>query len=128
MQSGQVRQMQSRLSACSTKSGQCDGLSQARVQDPHRGPKQVDKSFDYRGNRGRQLALTKVLKVMSIFSRLGLLAIAVALALPATTLQQLGLDEMAQKSTSIVRGHVSGTYVAARGSNTYTFYTVDVVE
>lgn len=46
----------------------------------------------------------------------------------ATTLQQLGLDDMIQKSTAIVRGRVQSTGGVIRGSSIYTHYTVQVVE
>ncbi|MGH8323719.1 MAG: hypothetical protein ACRETD_07990, partial [Steroidobacteraceae bacterium] len=46
----------------------------------------------------------------------------------ATTLQQLSLDDMIQKSTAIVRARVTGTYTAARGRIIYTHYTVQVTE
>ena len=46
----------------------------------------------------------------------------------ATTLQQLSLDDMAQKSTAIVRGTVQFTHGAIHGGNIYTHYTIQVVE
>jgi hypothetical protein len=46
----------------------------------------------------------------------------------ATTLQQLGLDDMTQKSTTIVRGVVQLTHGAVHNGNIYTHYTVQVVE
>ena len=53
---------------------------------------------------------------------------ALALCLGATTLQQLSLDEMAQKSTGVVVGKVTGSHTATRGNSIYTFYTVQVIE
>jgi hypothetical protein len=57
---------------------------------------------------------------------LGLLA---ALApLPATTLQQLSLDDMIRLSTVIVHGKTQQTVSAYRGSIIYTHYQVQVSE
>lgn len=47
---------------------------------------------------------------------------------PATTLEQLTLDEMAQKSTAIVVARVTGSRAAARGGNIYTYFQLQVVE
>ena len=54
----------------------------------------------------------------------------VAMCLPghATTLQRLGLDDMIQKSTAIVRGTVQKTYSAVHNSVIYTHYQVSVSE
>jgi len=46
----------------------------------------------------------------------------------ATTLQQLSLDDMAHKSTTIVRGAVRMTQGEIRSGSIYTHYTVQVVE
>ncbi len=46
----------------------------------------------------------------------------------AATLEQLSFDEMVEKSTSIVRGRVIGTYTTAKGSLIYTHYRVLVSE
>jgi len=46
----------------------------------------------------------------------------------ATTLQQLGLDDMIQKSTAIVRGRVQSSGGVIHGSSIYTRYTVQIVE
>jgi hypothetical protein len=46
----------------------------------------------------------------------------------ATTLQQLSLDDMTQKSTAIVRGVVQLTHGSIHNGNIYTHYTVQVVE
>lgn len=46
----------------------------------------------------------------------------------ATILQQLTLDEMAQKSTSIVRARVSGSTEVARGADVFTIYRVETLE
>jgi hypothetical protein len=48
--------------------------------------------------------------------------------LVATTLQQLSLADLAQQSTSIVRGNLQPSYTALRGSVIYTHYTVQVTE
>ena len=54
--------------------------------------------------------------------------IAISLSVLGTTLKQLTLNEIAQKSTSIVRGKAYPGYIAARGSVLYTHYTVQVSE
>ncbi len=51
-----------------------------------------------------------------------------ALAVQGATLVQLSLDEMIAKSTAIVRGQVSGSYVAQSGSLIYTHYRIRVAE
>ena len=65
---------------------------------------------------------------MLAWPKTGFAAIALALCLGATTLQQLGLDEMIQKSTGVVRGRVTGSYTVARGQDIYTFYQLQVTE
>jgi hypothetical protein len=62
--------------------------------------------------------------------RLPILVWMFALALPlhATTLSKASLDELIQKSTSIVRGRVVGSQAAARGPLINTYYTIQVVE
>jgi hypothetical protein len=57
----------------------------------------------------------------------GLVASTLALC-HATTLQQLSLDDMTRKSTTIVRGVVQLTRGAMHGGNIYTHYTVQVAE
>ncbi len=58
-----------------------------------------------------------------------LAAFAVCLAaLPGSTLQQLSLDEMIQKSTMIVRGQVQPASATLRGSVIYTHYRLQVSE
>jgi hypothetical protein len=49
----------------------------------------------------------------------------------ATTLEQLTLDEMAQKSTAIVRARVTGSHVGTHGSHgtdIYTYFELQVIE
>jgi hypothetical protein len=46
----------------------------------------------------------------------------------ATILQQLTLDEMARKSTSIVRARVTGSSEALRSGNVYTLYKFATLE
>ena len=65
---------------------------------------------------------------MSIVSRLGLLSALIATSLPATTLEQLSLDDMIAKSTGIVRAKVTSSRAEARGASIYTFYRVEVSE
>lgn len=45
-----------------------------------------------------------------------------------TTLEQLSLDDMIQKSTGVVRGRITGTYTEARNNSIYTYYRVAVSE
>jgi len=60
---------------------------------------------------------------------LGLVAIAgVILPLGASTLVQLTLPEMAQKSTAVVRARVGAGTGVLRGSDVYTVYKLDPVE
>jgi hypothetical protein len=44
------------------------------------------------------------------------------------TLQQLSIDDLAVRSTAIVRGHVLNSYSAMSGGTVYTHYQVTVVE
>jgi len=46
----------------------------------------------------------------------------------ATILQQLPLDEMAGKSTSIVRARVTGSSEAVRGTDVFTIYKFETLE
>lgn len=47
---------------------------------------------------------------------------------PAATLEKLSLEEMAQKSTAIVRGRATASRTAVRGPVIYTIYQVQVAE
>jgi hypothetical protein len=51
-----------------------------------------------------------------------------ALSAGATSLQKLGLDEMIQKSTGIIRGKVTASYSGMVGVDVFTFYKIQVVE
>ena len=46
----------------------------------------------------------------------------------ATILQQLSLDDMARKSTSIVRAKVTGSSEVVRGGDVFTLYKLDTLE
>jgi len=46
----------------------------------------------------------------------------------ATTLQQLTLQEMAEKSTAIVRARVTGSSAVVRGADVYTVYRFETLE
>jgi hypothetical protein len=48
--------------------------------------------------------------------------------LQAATLEKLGLDDMTQKSTAIVRVRVTGSFAATHGQRIYTHYRVQVSE
>jgi hypothetical protein len=60
------------------------------------------------------------------------MVISVVAPLPATTLQQLTLDDMIQKSTAIVRARITGSRTASRGvgngADIYTYFQLQVVE
>src|SRR5215469_11515965 len=47
---------------------------------------------------------------------------------PATTLEQLSLNDLVVKSTTIVHAKVTGSYGAFRGADVYTFYKLQVSE
>jgi len=59
-------------------------------------------------------------------------AVTAVAPLPATTLQQLTLEDMAQQSTAIVRARVIGSRMAARGAGNaadiYTYFQLQVLE
>jgi hypothetical protein len=59
--------------------------------------------------------------------RIGCLLV-LALGLQAASLEYLSLDDMAAKSTAIVRGRVVSTGTGARGPLIYTQYTIQVLE
>ncbi len=65
---------------------------------------------------------------MRVLTRFGIAALLSAVLIPAATLEKLSLDEMAQKSTAIVRGRVLSSYAEQRGSIIYTHYRVQVTE
>ncbi len=46
----------------------------------------------------------------------------------ATTVSRASFDDLVQKSTSIVRGRVTGSYSASRGSSIYTYHKIQVLE
>jgi hypothetical protein len=86
--------------------------------------------------------LQKLWKIvcMRVWSRLlirsalaiGLIAPGLVPFVRATTLEQLTLDDMSQKSTAIVRAKVTGSRSASRGSgraaDIYTYYQLQVLE
>jgi hypothetical protein len=63
----------------------------------------------------------RILSILAAF--IGLLAPA-----RATTLQQLGLDEIIRKSTAIVRAKVLGSAGRLLGQDIYTYYQLQVLE
>jgi len=64
---------------------------------------------------------------MHVWTRL-LTGLALTLSVSATTLEQLSLDEMAQKSTAIVRARVTGSHAGTRGTDIYTYFQLQVLE
>ena len=65
--------------------------------------------------------------IMQTPLRVGCLLV-LALGLQAATLEYLSLEDMAAKSTAIVRGRVVSTGTGARGPLIYTQYTIQVLE
>jgi hypothetical protein len=74
------------------------------------------------------VGLTLAHNVAYMMRRLAMLATVVASLAPlrASTLQQLSLDDIIQKSTVIVQGTVKPSYSAFHGSVIYTHYQVQV--
>ena len=64
---------------------------------------------------------------MRVWIRL-LICLAVAASLRATTLEQLTLDDMIQKSTAIVRARVLGSRSGSHGTNIYTYVQLQTLE
>jgi hypothetical protein len=64
---------------------------------------------------------------MRVWTRL-LVSLTLTLSVSATTLEQLTLDEMAQKSTAIVRARVTGSHAGRRGTDIYTYFQFQVSE
>lgn len=60
------------------------------------------------------------------------LVVGIIATLPATTLEQLTLGEMTQKSTAIVRARITGSRTAyrgtGRGAGIYTYFQLQVLE
>ena len=46
----------------------------------------------------------------------------------ATTLSRASFDDLVQKSTSIVRGRVTGSYSVSRATSIYTYHKIQVLE
>lgn len=71
------------------------------------------------------------LLIRSAFA-IGLVAPGLVPLVRATTLEQLTLDDMSQKSTAIVRAKVTGSHSvsrgAGRGADIYTYYQLQVLE
>ena len=55
-------------------------------------------------------------------------ALAALISAQATTVTKASFDDLAAKSTSIVRGRVLGSYTATRGSLIYTYYKIQVLD
>ena len=65
-----------------------------------------------------------LMRVVAIFA----FFVSVGIPAGATILQQLTLDEMVQKSTSIVRVKVTGSSEVARGGDVFTIYKFETLE
>jgi hypothetical protein len=65
---------------------------------------------------------------MRSFTRVAVLALTLAVLLPAATLEYLSLEEMASQSTAIVRAKATGSYTAQHGPLIYTHYRLTVSE
>jgi hypothetical protein len=61
-------------------------------------------------------------------SRLAVLAVVCALASPAATLEQLTLDQMAQKATVVAQATVTGSYTSVVNATVYTHYKLRSTE
>jgi hypothetical protein len=66
----------------------------------------------------------QLMRVVAIFAFL----VYAGIPAGATILQQLTLDEMVQKSTSIVRAKVTGSSEVVRGGNVFTLYKFETLE
>jgi len=66
------------------------------------------------------------MRALAIF--VGLCLASASVPAGATTLQQLSLGEMAQKSTAIVRAKVTGAVEVLRGTDVYTVYQLETFE
>jgi len=64
---------------------------------------------------------------MRVWTRL-LASLALTLSVSATTLEQLTLDDMTQKSTAIVRARVTGSHAGRHGTDIYTYFQLQVLE
>ena len=51
-----------------------------------------------------------------------------AAPLSGVTMQQLSMDDLAVKSTAIIRGHVTDSYTSVSGPTVYTHYHVAITE
>jgi hypothetical protein len=60
--------------------------------------------------------------------KFGLPALLFGITLQSATLERLSIDDMARKSTAIVRARISGSYTAQHGSFIYTHYKAQVTE
>lgn len=70
-------------------------------------------------------------RILSGSQRMTLFLSVIAALVPsvrATTLEQITLDEMAQKSTAIVRAKVTGSRSGTRSGNIYTYFRLQVLE
>jgi hypothetical protein len=74
-------------------------------------------------------------RLLNVFRPIALALSVIALFTPhalATTLEQLTLDDMAQKSTGIVRARVigshAGSHAGTHGTNIYTYFELQVIE
>ena len=68
----------------------------------------------------------QLMRALAIF--VGLCLASASVPAGATTLQQLSLGEMAQKSTAIVRAKVTGAVEVLRGTDVYTVYQLETFE
>ena len=67
----------------------------------------------------------------SAMIRISVLVWALAALMPpthATTVSRASLDDLVEKSTSIVRGRVVSSYSASHGSMIYTYYRIQVLD
>jgi len=68
--------------------------------------------------------LMQMIRAGTVFA----LGVFLAASLCATTLEQLSMDEMIQKSSAVVRARVTGSYSASRSGGIFTFYRLQIIE
>src|SRR5215472_3499389 len=75
-----------------------------------------------------QLLFLRRVRSMSRYVFIAAAFCAAVLSLPAATLQQISLEDMASGATAIVRARVTGASSSFTGATIYTHYRLDIVE
>jgi hypothetical protein len=104
----------------------CFVVSQARVDAPHRRPECTHKLFNFNCMKRARLCIGMllVMRALATFAWSACLWQSVS----ATTLQKLTLDELAAKSTAIIRARVISSRGSRRGTDVFTLYELETVE